>query len=101
LDAGGVIPAGISIFDGIDERTVDDKRPEVGRSRTNRPVALLRQKDDDGLDYQLKDRQYLQQEGEMSCVHLNLRWMPAEEFPPAFPFSTGLMKEPLMTCARR
>jgi hypothetical protein len=27
LDAGGVIPTGISIFGGIDERTVDDEPP--------------------------------------------------------------------------
>jgi hypothetical protein len=45
--------------------------------RTNRPVAALRQKDDDGVDYQFKDRQYLEHEGEMSGVHLNLHVVPA------------------------
>jgi hypothetical protein len=39
----------------------------------NRPVPLLRQKDDEGLDYHLKDRQYLQQESEMNYTHHYLR----------------------------
>jgi hypothetical protein len=36
----------------------------------DRPVPLLPQKNDKGLDYQFKDRQYLQQEREISLVHL-------------------------------
>jgi hypothetical protein len=39
----------------------------------DRPVPLLRQNDDEGLDYYLKGRQYLQQESEMSFGHRNLQ----------------------------
>ena len=46
------------------------KRPGGGPARERPgPFLLLRQKNDEGLDSQLKDRQYLQRESEMSYVH--------------------------------
>jgi hypothetical protein len=55
----------------------------------------MRQIDDEGLDYQFKDRQYLQHEGEIRGVHLNLQVVPAGSFLPAFPYAPGFMNEAL------